>query len=310
MTKRVEGYGNPFTTTGTRVNSSGLTIVKATAGILEQVIVNDNGADCTMTIANGGSTLGIAPLTGDTPRVIDCGFNCDDSIKITLSGTDPASHWYKLDSTSGTTATDSGTGTADDLTLINMKDSDWQSGKIGQCLYFDGVDENMTSSSPIFTSSSSAFSICFWVNWSVWGNTYMLSQDGGNEVLIYFVGSGDCLFRLKKGGQYITVFYPAYTFTPTQWYHVAWTYDGSNKAAGVSLYINGGKRDLTISLDTLTPATWTGTMMFACNLFNGKLDDIRFYDSELSENDVDWIVNYPEGRLDDYSMADVLVVHE
>ena len=69
-------------------------------------------------------------LAGDVPRVIECGFDMDDSIKITLTGTAGATRWYKFDETSGTNATDDGSDESD-ATLVNGVLHG--TGKMGPC---------------------------------------------------------------------------------------------------------------------------------------------------------------------------------
>ena len=42
-------------------------------------------------------------------------------------------------------------------------------------------------------------------------------------------------------------------FTRDEWVHVCVTYDGSRKAAGVKIYLNGKPADTEVKLDTLDP---------------------------------------------------------
>jgi len=315
MTKKMEAYGNPFTTTGTRVNSSGETEVKATAGVLERIIVNDNGADCTLTIKNGNSTLGIAPLSGDTPRVIECGFNHDDSIKITLGGSDPATNWYKFDETSGSTAEDSGSEADADLTLYNMEATDWGDGKIGGALDFDGVDEYIKKAAPPpITSSTSPFSISFWMRLDTPATTDTIFKMDN----FFTCWQDQYWFRLfigRHGSRAVYVYWyeglDNPLFTAGTWYHIVWTWDGSQTAAGTALYVNGERKTLNAIFDNFNGVyNWTSEAFYISYYMDGKMDDFRIYSSVLTQDDADHIYNSGAGRDDDYSMADIIVVYE
>ncbi|QDT98897.1 DUF1553 domain-containing protein [Gimesia aquarii] len=84
--------------------------------------------------------------------------------------------------------------------------------------------------------------------------------------------------------------------TPNQWHHVCVTYDGSAKAHGVSLYIDGKSSELTISSDSFkntTPLN-SATLLLGHSsankhLTNGFVDDFKIYNHELSETEVNQV---------------------
>ena len=43
-----------------------------------------------------------------------------------------------------------------------------------------------------------------------------------------------------------------------EWYHVAVTYDGSRKAAGIKIFLNGAVQEMDVQADKLTETTRTG----------------------------------------------------
>ncbi|MCC6822818.1 MAG: DUF1553 domain-containing protein, partial [Verrucomicrobia subdivision 3 bacterium] len=75
-----------------------------------------------------------------------------------------------------------------------------------------------------------------------------------------------------------------------QWLHVLATYDGSGKASGVKLYVNGRVRDLEVENDRLTgliandEPVRIGTRNGESNL-RGSVDDVRFYQRALTVED-------------------------
>jgi hypothetical protein len=81
--------------------------------------------------------------------------------------------------------------------------------------------------------------------------------------------------------------FPENTFT-----HLTITYDGSAKAAGVKLYVNGGLAPVTVKTDKLR-GDISNTTPFSIGRrgpggtpFNGLIDEVQIFDCELSELEV------------------------
>ena len=79
-------------------------------------------------------------------------------------------------------------------------------------------------------------------------------------------------------------------FPKNQWLHVLATYDGSGKAAGVKLYVNGRGREVEIEKDKLTDsiANAESVRIGARNgeaTLKGQVDDVRFYQRTLTAED-------------------------
>ncbi|HEX4149035.1 MAG TPA: DUF1553 domain-containing protein, partial [Pirellulales bacterium] len=71
------------------------------------------------------------------------------------------------------------------------------------------------------------------------------------------------------------------------WHHVLVTYDGSRSAKGVRIYVDGAPQKLSILSDTLSLAIKTEQPLRigargTGSLFRGLIDDVRFYDRELT----------------------------
>ncbi|MAS79278.1 MAG: hypothetical protein CMI25_02555 [Opitutae bacterium] len=77
-----------------------------------------------------------------------------------------------------------------------------------------------------------------------------------------------------------------------KWQHVFITYDGSGRAAGTRVYLNGEKLDHTVEADGLTATIATDKPLrlgrrFSTSITNGvEIDDVRFYDRELTSIEV------------------------
>ena len=84
-----------------------------------------------------------------------------------------------------------------------------------------------------------------------------------------------------------------------EWHHVTITYDGSAKAAGVKLYLNGKPKPFDVVRDRLTGSILTARPLEVGNKklgnpYKGFLDDLRFYNRELTAEESDRLaIHYP-----------------
>ena len=86
-----------------------------------------------------------------------------------------------------------------------------------------------------------------------------------------------------------------------EWYHVAMSYDGSGKAAGLKLYLNGKLLAPEIVLDTLAGSTRTDAPLRVGNPsmgppFRGQLDDLRLYGRALAPGEVEQLAVHYRAR--------------
>lgn len=79
---------------------------------------------------------------------------------------------------------------------------------------------------------------------------------------------------------------------PHTWHHVFVTYDGSKKAKGVTVYVDGKPQAVDVSHDTLNGTTKTnvpltlGSRTPGGPFTNGTLDDVRIYDRVLAAKEI------------------------
>jgi hypothetical protein len=76
------------------------------------------------------------------------------------------------------------------------------------------------------------------------------------------------------------------------WYHVAATYDGSGKAAGLGLYVDGKAADVEVVRDSLTGPIKTDAALRVGSKtlgkpFVGQIDDLRLYNCVLKPADIE-----------------------
>ncbi|MCC6588057.1 MAG: DUF1553 domain-containing protein [Bryobacterales bacterium] len=81
------------------------------------------------------------------------------------------------------------------------------------------------------------------------------------------------------------------------WTHIAYLYDGSSKAAGLRLLVNGKPAELEVLDDSLNGSIAT-TAPLTVRGFRGGLDDLRFYKRQIGETEVaDLAYHIPAGAL-------------
>ncbi|MGH8636694.1 MAG: DUF1553 domain-containing protein [Burkholderiales bacterium] len=80
----------------------------------------------------------------------------------------------------------------------------------------------------------------------------------------------------------------------SDWYHVAMVYDGSGKAAGLHLYLNGKRLATEVVRDSLKGSIETESPLRVEPPFVGQLDDLRFYSRALAPAEVEQLaIHYP-----------------
>ena len=80
------------------------------------------------------------------------------------------------------------------------------------------------------------------------------------------------------------------------WSHVFATYDGSSKASGVRLFINGKESALEVTHDTLTNSVTTAEPLLVgkrptAHPYQGAITDLRIYDRELKTEEVNAVIS-------------------
>ena len=217
----------------------------------------------------------------------------------TDSGTDPnLIGWWKLDETSGTTASDDGAGENDGT----VSGATWSSGYINNALSFDGSDDvvNVTSASAIEDLPPGDFTVCFWMNWDLDPN------ESADTVLGKYASGGWYLYlnqankRIAVAVKYDTTTSAARSENNTilvdTWQHVAVVFSSSSKLA--TIYLDGtettyGTRTAGVGnyKTDVGTALQFGRADWAGFYYRGKLDDIRLYNRALSSTEVDAVAN-------------------
>ncbi len=205
-------------------------------------------------------------------------------------------HW-KLDSSSGTTATDS-SGNSNTGTLTGGPT--WTAGKIGNGLNFDGVDDRVNVGSGATLDNLPA------LTFSAWIKADTLGEGGKGRIIDKTTGSAPVngwIFDVDGTNQ--LSFIVDYTTTDLKrssatnaittgaWYHVAVTWTGSATATNIKFYVNGvetGYGTTTNGSGTrVNDGTASGSIgndSTGARTFDGVLDDVRAYNRVLSTTEI------------------------
>ncbi len=167
------------------------------------------------------------------------------------------------------------------------------------CATFDGVNDHIVSNA-YGAASNEALSFCCWVKLStidpsggimVYGlsNTYdesisiSQSTDGFNFAVRY-TASQMCRLRTKA-------------LSAGQWYHLVFTYDGSEDVSGIKFYLNGTDDTANgVTFENTLSTTFSLDDSFYLARYNsaysdGKMADVRVYNKELNAQEVSRIYN-------------------
>lgn len=220
-------------------------------------------------------------------------------------------HW-KLNETTGFNVPDT-SGNSRNGTMVNMNNNDWITGKLNNCLTFDGNNDYVTFGAIAGFERTNKFSIEFWFNTTDGGSgKYFLSKqldngstnrgwsvwlDAGKIVADLINNEGDVTPNLIRKTTTTA------TYDDGAWHHVCVTYDGSSTAAGLIIYLDGAPAGTTTNHDNLTDTIANAANMEMASrdvggYYGGEIDEVVIYDYERSSGQIIGRYNAGTGRED------------
>ncbi len=172
-------------------------------------------------------------------------------------------------------------------------------GKEGQAVQFDGDDFAVTLPDDHVLGSLTDMTIALWIYWSG-GDNWQRIFDFGNDTSQYLFltpksGSNTLRFAIKDGGSEQIL--ETSRLSSDTWLHVAIVLDGDEGR----LYVDGSLAD-TGDVD-IDPADFAPQMNYlgdsqyeADPLYEGLLDELRFYNYALSLDEIEEIAGTSSGR--------------
>lgn len=224
---------------------------------------------------NNSSYSSIAEATTQTPPPVS------DSLMLGLS----------FNEGSGTTTQDvsghDNTGTLQNGTAWNT------TGKYSNSLTFDGVDDVVDIGNPSTLNLTSSFTLSAWI--------YPTNLSGDRDIITKVNGSSD--YHLQITGNAVQVGFSNggwYSATTTNtvplntWTHVAGVFNDASNT--LTVYIGGTQSAQTTNV-TATPQSTSNPvhvgMGWSGQNWNGRIDDVRIYNTALSQSEIQTDMNTP-----------------
>ncbi|MCP4773028.1 MAG: DUF1549 domain-containing protein, partial [Planctomycetaceae bacterium] len=191
-----------------------------------------------------------------------------------------------LDETTGVTAQDSVDTSRAGKVIGN---ANWTDGKFGNALTFDGKTHVNFGELPN-VARDQAFSMSAWIYPTSENPITVLSKMDDSAAYRGF----DLIIEQGRPAVHLVHHFPdnfikTITKSPVTlnaWHHVVATYDGSSRAAGVKIYVDGKLAPLDTISDTLrctiaTEQSFHIGRRSASVPFQGKIDEVRIYANRL-----------------------------
>ncbi|MFX1320378.1 MAG: LamG-like jellyroll fold domain-containing protein [Promethearchaeota archaeon] len=208
--------------------------------------------------------------------------------------------WLKLDEGTGSHAEDSADGDEDGT----IYGASWTTGKLGDyALDFDGSNDYIDVD---YNLPNVGFTMCAWYKATTGGRRSIISEGAVGEspwtnvqhILIYSDTQIGYFTETGYGTNH------EYRFTPTgniidgQWHFVCAIITSGN----LVFYWDDQKFTSSIvNTDTTASNCWIGCYggPSSAEFFDGIIDDVRIYESTLSDDDIEWLYNGGYGRPND-----------
>lgn len=193
---------------------------------------------------------------------------------------------------------------------------EWTSGVVGAALKLDGTD-TVVGGKPLELEANQPFSYGCWFQYnakipmillssrekSKGFRGFDLSLENDHQLRMQIAGEDPDLpdSERKTFSPFLLTVITKSTFDPKRnpgWHHVIVTYDGSTKANGVSIFVDGQPQPTTI-LDDKFQGTiksdsgfYIGSRQWPTYRFQGLIDDVRIYNRRLDELEVKQIFDF------------------
>jgi hypothetical protein len=180
--------------------------------------------------------------------------------------------------------------------LLNMDDSDWVAGKIGNCLDFDGIDDYVGIARFKGIPGSGERTCAAWIKPAVSTDARTVVSWGYQETAQKWVFG---LYNTELGVfvQAGNIFCDGSSIFDGEWHHIAVVFgeEGSADISDASLYIDGAEQVIsrTSSCTVQTGASYNVKVgQYAGGAyFEGLIDDVRIYDRALSAEEIAELAN-------------------
>lgn len=167
-------------------------------------------------------------------------------------------------------------------------------GKTGQALKLDGTGQHIVINETREFESDEPFTCAAWIHSEDAIGAIVTKIDEPRDFRgIDFTNNRGLLevHIVDKWPQNALKVTPKTRVKPNEWHHVLMTYDGSKKASGVGIYVDGKSQPLDVHRDSLTGSIktnhpWRVGRRRGGTFFKGLIDEVRIYDRVLNEHEI------------------------
>ncbi len=254
-----------------------------------------NKADESISVSNDALTAVNTAIEGSytvTFTATDTAGNSSTATRIvnvveTLA-IDGLSAYWSLDENSGLTAKDQSSH-GNHLSLLNMSESNWVDGQFSSALDFNGFFQDVALPNATQALQTESITLSAWVNpdettrrweWvSAQGDNYGLFLQPNNRSVIFYIK------KVGRGWDHVSSSRNSFEFN--QWQHLAGSFDANTKT--LKMFINGIEvNSVTVNqgIGYNTGNGFTIGSMQGGRYFDGAIDEIRVYDSALTDEEM------------------------
>ena len=140
----------------------------------------------------------------------------------------------------------------------------------------------------IGSTTYASYTISCWINAdSLTNYTRLIQVDDSNYRFLGLHGNGTVISGYNDGSW--SELFTSTTLSTGTWYHLALVDDDSE----TKIYINGSATTLANSIQIDGPNIFIGSYGGSANFFDGKIDEVSFFNTALSANDITKLASKP-----------------
>jgi len=167
-------------------------------------------------------------------------------------------------------------------------------GRVGRAVKLDGKGSHAEFADPAAIDSDDPFTISAWIRPGGGGEGIVTKIDEPRDFrgIDFTSHRGELEVHLVHKWPTDAIKVTAKTrLRANDWQHVVLTYDGSKKAAGVRVFIDGKSQELKVHYDTLKGSfrvdqPWRVGRRRTTTFFSGSIDEVRLYERALNTEEV------------------------
>lgn len=172
----------------------------------------------------------------------------------------------------------------------------YETGLLGQAASFDG-QRFLELGNVADLGVCDPFSLCAWVApATIEGRRSIFSRMEAPEAnfrgyTLQLIQGKPALILVNEFPENLLQVETKTAIEPHQWHHIAAVYDGTSKAAGVQIYVDGVRQQAGVTIDTLRGSFRTEKPLQVGNghpaaKFQGRIDEVRVYNRALSADEI------------------------